>query len=287
MNISVLITTLNAAEELSACLTSLTGFDDVIVIDSKSQDSTQDIAHHFDARVVNYEWNGAYPKKRQWCLDHLEIKNDYIFFVDADEVLTLDLIAEIKSLDLSAAGYFVRGNYLWQDKILNHGLKNNKLVLFDRHKIEFPVVNDLDIEGMGEMEGHYQPILKDRYKNETVGQVTSCLHHNAYDNPAQWEARHKRYAAWEAQMIKRDAYPKDPSSLREILKNTFRKLPARGFIAFCHSYILKLGFLDGVAGYQFARSRWHYYQMVSNALKTNKSAALFCEIHKAHSASQK
>lgn len=287
IKVSVLVTTLNAADILPDCLTVLKDFNEIIVIDSNSQDGTQDIAQNFGAKFVNYEWDKKYPKKRQWCLDNIDIKNDFVFFVDADEVLTSDLIEEIKSLDLNTAGYFVKGNYIWRNKILKYGLKNNKLVLLNRHKIEFPVIDDLDIEGMGEIEGHYQPVLKKAYQSEVIGQLKSCLYHDAYDNQAQWESRHKRYAAWEAGMIKRQAYPKDPSALRELIKSTFRRLPARGFIAFCHSYILKLGFLDGIAGYQFARSRWRYYQMVSAALSANKDVALFCEDHKEHSALQK
>jgi len=271
INVSVLITTLNAADSLPACLASLKDFDEVIIIDSNSSDKTQKIAQEHCATFINYQWDGQYPKKRQWCLDNLDIRNEFIFFVDADEVLTSELIEEIKYLNFDVAGYFVRGHYVWKNKTLKHGLKNNKLALFHRHKIEFPVVDDLDIEGMGEIEGHYQPVLKDLYKHEPIGQLKSGLQHNAYEDTERWNARHLRYAQWEADMIRRNAYPKDPNRMRECLKNRFRQLPMRGLIAFCHSYFLKLGFLDGLAGYEFAQSRRQYYQMVKTALSANKS----------------
>ncbi len=284
INISVLIMTLNEADNLPRCLAALQDFDEIIIVDSGSDDGTNDVARSFGVRVENFNWNGDYPKKRQWCLDHIEIKHDYIFFVDADEEVTPELIDEIKNLDFQAAGYFVKGQYVFDGKILKHGLRNNKLVLFDRHKIEFPVVDDLDIDGMGEIEGHYQPVLKDGCKNEKLLQLTAPLLHFAYEDDEEWQKRHQRYAVWEAEMIRRRAYPEDPDKGRQKLKEFFQKIPCRGLVAFVHSYILKLGFLDGVAGYRFACSRAAYYRMVSNALAANKGPALFCEAYKQNSA---
>lgn len=264
MNVSVLITTLNEEARLRACIEALRGFDDIIVIDSGSHDKTVEIAAQCGAWVSEYKWNGAYPKKRQYCLENLNIKHDYVFFVDADEIVTPALIEEIKALDFKAAGYFVRGQYVWKGRVLKHGMTNNKLALFNRHKIEFPVIDDLDIEGMGEIEGHYQPVLKAAYAYEEIGQLHNPLIHDAYEG---WQERHRRYAQWEAAMIKRGAYPKDPNAFRQILKQVFRRLPLRGFIAFFHCYFLKAGFLEGRAGFNFARSRLQYYQMVARFMR--------------------
>lgn len=266
--VSVIITTYNEEHNMARCLTALKDFDEVIVVDSNSDDQTKEISLQHGARVENYTWNGAYPKKRQWILDHLKTQNDFIFFVDGDEVLTPDIINEISCLDFNAAGYFVKGQYVWFGKILKHGLINNKLCLFNKNKIEFPVVDDLNINGMGEIEGHYQPVLKVQYQDEAIDQVNAPLLHYAYEGADNWRARHERYAQWEAKMIKDNAYPVDPVAMREFLKKTFRKLPFRGAIAFCHSYFYKGGFLDGRAGYDFAKSRMHYYQLVNKALKT-------------------
>ena len=271
--VSVIITTYNEAQNLERCLNALKDFDDVLVVDSNSTDETVSIATRYGVRVQNFTWNGAYPKKRQWCLDNIETKYDYIFFVDGDEEITPDLVQEIKLLDFTAAGYFVKGQYIWRGCSLRHGLKNNKLALFDKNKIEFPVVNDLDIEGMGEIEGHYQPIFKNfrctgalNSQSDRIDQLQSPLLHFAYEDGKSWQKRHERYAYWEAQMIKRHAYPKDPKPWRERLKYLFRKFPCRGLIAFGHCYILNLGFLDGHAGFHFAKSRYDYYSLVAKSL---------------------
>jgi hypothetical protein len=186
-------------------------------------------------------------------------------------VVTPAVVKEIENLSWTCAGYFVKAKYSWQDKILNYGLQNNKLVLFNRNKVEFPIIDDLKIQGMGEMEGHYQPVLKD--KSECLGQLKSAMLHHAYDDEVGWHKRHECYAAWEAEMVRRDAYPKDPSILRETIKRVFRKAPLRGLIAFLHSYIIKLGLLDGKAGLAFARSRARYYQMVAKNLRSFRESS--------------
>lgn len=243
-------------------------FDDVIVVDSNSIDDTVHIAHSNGASVLPYQWNAQYPKKRQWCLENIQIKHNFIFFLDADEAVTPNFIEEIKKVSFDKAGYFIRGTYVWQNKILKHGLMNNKLALFDKNKIEFPIIDDLEIKGMGEIEGHYQPVLKSKFKQEKIGQMRAPILHYAYEE--HWEERHQGYANWEAEMIEGCFYPQDPNLLREILKRIFRKMPARGLIAFLHSYLYKRGFLDGKAGYDFAKSRKKYYDLVAHARKEKR-----------------
>lgn len=274
--VSVLIATRNESQRMARCLEALQNFDEINVIDSNSTDDTKKIAAQHGATVVNFTWNGAYPKKRQWILDHVPCKNDRIFFVDADEIVTPDLVAEIAACDWSCAGYFVRGCYISQGKLLRHGLHNNKLVLFDRRKIEFPVIDDLDCDGMGEMEGHYQPVLKPQHKQNKIGQLKHVMLHEALDDHAAWLRRHERYARWEAGMNAKNAWVHDPVPFRQCLKVLFRNAPCRPFIAFLHAYILKRGFLDGREGFKFAASRALYYRLVAKASKAQDKTAAAC-----------
>lgn len=256
--VSVIIITRNEAANLPRCLAALGDFDEVIVVDSQSTDGTASMAH------VQYQWNGAYPKKRQWCLDHIETRHDRIFFVDADEEITPELTDEIRALDWRCKGYFVRGRYVLGGRALHFGLKNNKLALFDRTCFAFPVVNDLEASGMGEIEGHYQPLPKDAATR--VGQLRAELLHYSGDDGANWQERHERYAAWEAWMLSHNAYPPEIGFGRSVAKYLFRHLPWRPVMAFVHSYILRGGFMDGVRGYHLARSRFRYYKMINGAL---------------------
>lgn len=260
--ISVIIVTKNEAARIERCLKALEGFDDIWVVDSGSTDGTPAIAKQAGAHVVDFQWDGCYPKKRQWCLDTLTLAHDFVFFPDADEIVPPALIREMKALDLTKAGYFIKGRYVFAGKTLRYGLQNNKLALLDRRKMAFPVVDDLDASGMGEIEGHYQPILKPGYKSEEIGQLQTPLLHEAYEDEAGWQARHERYARWEQAMSRKNAWPQDPDPKRERLKRFFRTVPFRPLIAFIHCYVLKLGFLDGQAGFCFACSRFRYYRMI-------------------------
>ena len=102
------------------------------------------------------------------------------------------------------------GRYVVDDKVLRHGLCNNKIALFDRRAMCFPVVNDLGLPGMGEIEGHYQPCLKSETRSQKIGSFKNHLLHEAYGSREQWTARHLRYAAWEAGMNARNSWPVDP-----------------------------------------------------------------------------
>jgi glycosyltransferase involved in cell wall biosynthesis len=88
--VSVIIVTKNEEKRLGACLEALSlgHFDDVWVVDSQSGDGTCAIAAQHGARVEDYVWNGKYPKKRGWCLEYLELAHDWVFFVDADEIVS-------------------------------------------------------------------------------------------------------------------------------------------------------------------------------------------------------
>ncbi len=286
--VSVLIMARNEEEALPRCLQALNDFEEIIVVDSYSTDKTAEIARRHGARVEQFTWNGQYPKKSQWALDTVQTKYDWVFLVDADEIVTAELIKELKKTDFSCAGYFVRGRYIWNSKMLKHGLVNNKLCLFDKTKLHYPTLDDLDLTEDWEMEMHYQPVLKDGFENERLGQIRAPLLHNAYADPINWEAKHQFYARWEAGMILKNAFPKDPSPLREGLKRVFRGLPLRGALMFIYSYVFKLGFLDSRAGYNFARARARYYQMVSEALSaSSKEAVSGAAVHTSHSAPQK
>lgn len=269
--VSVLVVTKNEERVIRRCLQSLQNFDDVIVVDSGSSDRTAEIAREMGARVEEFSWNGQYPKKRQWCLQSDFLCHDRVLFIDADEVMTLALEAGIRALDWTCDGYFIRGRYVVDGKALRYGLMNSKLCLFDRKAFAFPVVDDLDLPGMGEIEGHYQPVAKTG--NAKTGYLKHPVLHYAMDNADAWEKRHEGYARWEAGMIARNGYPKDPVEWRERMKGFFRAMPLRPWAAFAHSYILKLGFLDGLHGWRMAGSRYRYYRMVSDFSRQYKDGA--------------
>src|SRR6266851_362871 len=76
--VSVIVPVRNEARNLRACLESLCGVGEIYVVDSGSTDETSQIAHSFGARVVQFQYQGGWPKKRQWALDTLPLSYDWV-----------------------------------------------------------------------------------------------------------------------------------------------------------------------------------------------------------------
>jgi glycosyltransferase involved in cell wall biosynthesis len=83
--VSVLIPAKNEETNLPACLESLNRADEVFVVDSQSSDRSVEIAKTYDANVVQFHFNGRWPKKKNWSLDNLPFRNDWVLIVDCDE----------------------------------------------------------------------------------------------------------------------------------------------------------------------------------------------------------
>jgi glycosyltransferase involved in cell wall biosynthesis len=259
IQISVIITTLNEESALPRCLKSLNDFDEVIVVDSHSTDATQAIAKTHGARVVNFTWNRRYPKKRQWCLDNIRLKHDWVLFIDADEEATPVFCEEIKKLSFDCSGYFVDGLYVVDGQVLRRGFRNRKLCLINRHAMIFPEVNDLDIAGMGEIEGHYQPVFQPQCRIKKIGRLKAPIYHYAFEDKARWQQNHARYADWEAGMIAKKAFPQDPVRVRSILKKLFLNRRLKGYALFFYYFILRGGFLEGRNNLDFSLKKLSYY----------------------------
>jgi hypothetical protein len=89
--VSVIIPVRNEAKNLPRCLRTLGEAGEVVVVDSQSTDATVEIAREFGAQVVQFHYQGGWPKKRQWAMDTLPLAYDWILLLDADEVLTPEL----------------------------------------------------------------------------------------------------------------------------------------------------------------------------------------------------
>src|SRR5271169_6327716 len=93
--VTVIVAARNEARNLPRCLESLRNAGEVYVVDSQSTDATVQIAQSYGAHVVQFHYQGGWPKKRQWAMESLPLAYDWIFLVDADEALTPELTREI------------------------------------------------------------------------------------------------------------------------------------------------------------------------------------------------
>lgn len=261
--VSVIIMTKNEEKNIRKCLQSVSAFAEVFVVDSKSTDKTVEIAEQMGATVIPFDWNGQYPKKKQWCLENLPFQHDYVLYVDADEEPSAKLVQELKELFRRGElkeGYFVGYDHVFVKKVLKHGHRMYKLVLFHRSKGRFLDYDDLDASNMWEVEGHYQPHI-----DGGTSVLKNSMIHTDHDSLFDYFAKHNRYSDWEAVVRSNGAYHnlnESQIALRSLQKKLFHKMPFKWALAFLHSYLFKLGILDGAAGFHYAFARSVYYWQV-------------------------
>ncbi|SEL64479.1 Glycosyl transferase family 2 [Blastococcus sp. DSM 46786] len=262
--VSVIVLTKNESANIGHTLRQLSPFDDVIVVDSDSTDDTRQIASSQGARVVLFEWNGQYPKKKQWSLENTGATHDWVLLLDADEYPTADLVREIDALVRSGAlatgpdAYDIQLSYRFAGRILRFGHRVSKRSLLNKHTVRFPEVGDLDAPGIREVEGHYQP-----QGCEEPGQAQAALIHDDRDPVSTWFERHNRYSDWEAHLRRNRAVRRQVAALRSDRGARFDSVPGKPVLFFLYSYFVKLGFLDGRAGLDYALALSMYYWQIS------------------------
>src|SRR5689334_5163848 len=85
--VSVVIPTKNEAQNLPRCLGCVHWADEIFVVDSQSSDGSPEVAAQHGAEVVQFEFNGTWPKKKNWALENLPFRHEWVLILDADEVL--------------------------------------------------------------------------------------------------------------------------------------------------------------------------------------------------------
>ncbi|WP_238385305.1 glycosyltransferase family 2 protein [Nesterenkonia muleiensis] len=260
--ISAIVLTKNEEAGLGNTLENLKDFEDVIVVDSLSEDRTLEIAVNHGARVVHFEWNSEYPKKKQWSLENANPLNEWILLLDADEFPTASLINELVdlqySIESSSHGAFdINLLYRFAGRYLRHGHVVTKRSLLHIDRASFPVINDLDAPGIREVEGHYQP--ETAFK---IGKLRNRLIHDDRDPVSSWFARHNRYSDWEAHLRLNQRLRKEIASKRTFKGRMFDMLPLKPILFFGYAFILRGGFLDGRAGMDYALALSAYYWQI-------------------------
>ncbi|MET0313199.1 MAG: glycosyltransferase family 2 protein, partial [Hansschlegelia sp.] len=186
--VSVVIPTRNEAANLGYCLEALREFEQVLVVDSGSTDATAAIAGHYGAEVIPFVWNRQYPKKKEWSLHHSAVRHDWVLMLDADEIVSRELVDEIARAVMGRsqyAAYFIIGRFVFLGEALRFGHRNCKIMLLDRRRTRFPRPDDLDVPGGWEVEGHYQPMI-----DGLVGRLRASLLHWDRKPAAAYFGRH-------------------------------------------------------------------------------------------------
>ncbi|GAB4552648.1 MAG: glycosyltransferase family 2 protein [Pleurocapsa sp.] len=269
--VSVLIPAKNEEFNLPACLESVAVADEIFVVDSQSEDNSLEICQKYGAKVVQFHFNGSWPKKKNWSLENLPFRNDWVLIVDCDERITPELWTEIKSAIASAEynGYYLNRKVFFLGKWIRFGGKypDWNLRLFKHQYGRYENLSTEDIPNTGDNEVHEHIILQGK-----VGYLKEDMLHIDFRDIYQWLARHNRYSNWEARVYYNLLIGKteqgtigsnlfgDPVQRKRFLKKIWVRLPFKPTLRFILFYFIRLGFLDGFAGYTYGRllSQYEY-----------------------------
>jgi glycosyltransferase involved in cell wall biosynthesis len=252
--VSVIVAVRNEAKNLSRCLQALGNVGEVYVIDSQSIDDTLVIARSHGAHVVQFHYQGGWPKKRQWAMNTLPIAYDWILLLDADEVLTPELSEEICSAIQNPAvnGYSILLRTWFLGRVLRHGdVGLWKFSLFRRGKGQYECRLKEQDASMADMEVHEHVVVE----GPTARLRNPLIHHNV-ESLSRYIQKHDEYSNWECRVLTQRGGDKQlPPSLlgsqaqrRRWLKRKLFTLPGSSFLLFLYRYVLRFGFLDGVPG---------------------------------------
>ena len=256
--VSVIVPIKNEANNLERCLSALRWANEIFVVDSMSTDGSIEIAERMNAIIVQFEFNGTWPKKKNWALENLPLKNEWVLIVDADEVLPSASEEEVRNITTNAqeeaAGYWINRRFMFMGKWLKHSYYPNWNLRLFRHTLgRYEKITGVDTES-GDNEVHEHVVVQGPTKH-----MRTEMDHYAFPSIEVFVEKHNRYSNWEARVSllhskgHSDQLQNRGVKFRRRVKWMMIKMPFRPMLRFLYVYIWQRGFLDGKEGYYFAR----------------------------------
>lgn len=258
--VSIIIPIRNEEANLPRCLASVSWADEIVVVDSQSTDKSVAIARRFGAEVVQFHFNGIWPKKKNWALENIPFRHPWVMILDADEVMPPESAAEIRDVIAAdghgCAGFWINRRFMFMGRWLRHAYYPNWNLRLFKHALGRyeRLVQGATQSGDNEVHEHI-------FVQGTTGRLRCEMDHYAFASIDVFVEKHNRYSNWEARLELEEgldnAQTSTPQSghvrLRRILKRMVRRLPCRPLLRFVYVYFFQAGFLDGREGYIFAR----------------------------------
>jgi glycosyltransferase involved in cell wall biosynthesis len=247
-----------------------------VVVDSSSADGTQEIARGLGATVVDFKWNGQFPKKKNWALASVPWRNAWVFILDADERINPALAEEIHAVALAdgagLSGYYVNRRFYFLDGWLNHCgyYPSWNLRLFRHAAGRYEQFDGVSSTDSGDNEVHEHVII-----NGPTGRLQHEMEHYAFPTIDAWVEKHNRYSNWEARLLTSIPAMRfaTHSAIEPVLARKRRlrswsaRMPFRPALRFLYHYVLRRGFLDGHRGFVFCRLMGFYEFLSINKAK--------------------
>jgi len=138
--LSVFILTYNSEADIERCLHSIAGWaDEIFIVDSFSTDKTVEIAEKYTQNISLHKFEN-FAAQRNWALENLSIRNDWVLHLDADESLTPELKTEIDKLlpdnTNGLDGFYLKRRFIFLGRWLRYGGNYPQMELrLWRHKL--------------------------------------------------------------------------------------------------------------------------------------------------------
>jgi len=272
--ISVVILTLNEAENLPRCLESVRWCDDILVLDSGSTDDTAAIAVAAGARLLTRAFD-TFANQRNHAMEEGGLRHPWVLHLDADEVVMPELREELLALtELQDARYPI---YRVPSRLIFMGRWLRYSGMYPAYQVRFGRREQLRFVD----HGHGQ---RESLSPDQVGTVSVPLeHYNFSKGINDWFSRHLRYARAEALQVLSDCQEdlrlgdllaRDPTTRRRALKRLANRAPMRPALRFLYTYVIRRGFLDGRVGLRYARMLAIYQYFIDlNLVELRRQAA--------------
>jgi hypothetical protein len=193
--ITVIVPTKNEEKNIRACLESVPWADQVFVVDSRSRDRTAEIARELGVEVVDFDYDGGWPKKKNWAIRTLPIRTPWFLILDADERVDAELAAElagaVKREDVD--GFYVRWRFMFLGRWMRHSWSHGwmlRLVRTGRGEYE-----DLGMrsEGGWDNEVHENIVVTGK-----TARLQSWLTHDSNESLSYWIRKQNEFSDWNA-----------------------------------------------------------------------------------------
>jgi len=243
-NISVVLITFNEENKICKTIEAISSLtNDIIVIDSFSSDTTKATCEELGVTFIQQTWAGYGNQKNT---GHAYAKHDWILSIDADEVVSSELLHELKLLTFSSEKqvFNIPFKTYFCNTLIKYGgwnpqfhirLFNKKVTEWDSLAVHETLKSSSDIE---------------------VVTLKGTIHHYSYDSIEDYIAKSEKYTDLFARRLKERGK-----------KATFIKVTLSPVFTFIKEYFFKLGFLDGAMGFKIACLNYNYTKQKYSKLK--------------------
>lgn len=274
--LAVIILTYNEEPNIAQALDSVAGWaNEVFILDSMSTDRTLEIATQYGCHIAQNKFDN-YANQRNYALNHLSIRSEWVLFLDADEWLPDALKQEISiliAISPEENGFYMKRRLMWMDRWIRRGYYPTwilRLFRYGKGRCEDRAVNEhLIVEGK-------------------TGQLRNDFIHEDKKGVTEWIAKHNGYATREAEELLNARSTPDHQEIvarlfgaqaqrkRWLRHKAWNRLPPliRPFFYFFYRYMLAGGFLDGKEAfiYHFLHALWYPLLIDVKYLELKKQA---------------